>query len=103
VCLQLWHPTQELAKHLYYWPAQYHCGESEAPITLPDSSSEFRDMMKAVLDSERHDIIDKSSAGLAGIVALDLIACRHYRTPVAPYFWYRLLKTSPKGGASATE
>lgn len=103
VCLQLWHPTQELEKHLYYWPAQYHCGESEAPITLPDSSSEFRDMMMAVLDSERHNVIDKSSAGLAGIFALDLIACRHHRTPIAPYFWYRLLKTSPNGGASVTE
>lgn len=102
VCLQLWHPTQELAKHLYYWPAQYHCGESEAPITLPDRSSEFRDMMKAVLDSERHNIIDKSPAGLAGIVALDLVACRHYRTPVAPYFWYRLMETLPKVGVNAT-
>ncbi|MEI7843914.1 MAG: hypothetical protein WCI39_12895 [Gallionellaceae bacterium] len=103
VCLQLWHPTQGLAKHLYYWPAQYHCGESEAPITLPDRSSEFRDMMKAVLDSKRHNIFDNSSAGLAGIVALDLIACRHHRTPVAPYFWYRLLETLPKGGASVIE
>lgn len=99
VCLQLWHPTQDLEKHLYYWPAQYHCGESEAPITLPDNSNEFRDMMKAVLNSERHNIFDKSSAGLAGIVALDLIACRHYRTPIAPYFWYRLLETIPAANA----
>ena len=103
VCLQLWHPTQDLAKHLYYWSAQYHCGESEAPITLPDSSSEFLNMMKAVLDSERHNVIDKSSAGLAGIVALDLIACRHHRTPIAPYFWYRLSEKLPKGEASIEE
>jgi hypothetical protein len=98
VCLQLWHPTQDLAKHLYYCSAQYHCGESEAPITLPDSSSEFLNMMKAVLDSERHNVVDNSSAGLAGIVALDLIACRHHRTPIAPYFWYRLLNSLPKSG-----
>lgn len=102
VCLQLWHPTQDLAKHLYYWQAQYHCGESEAPITLPNRLSEFRDMMKAVLNSERHNIIDNSSAGLAGIVVLDLIACRHHRTPVAPYFWYRLMETLPKVGVNAT-
>ncbi|OIR14640.1 hypothetical protein GALL_44450 [mine drainage metagenome] len=101
VCLQLWHPTQDLAKHLYYWSAQHHCGESEAPITLPNRSSEFLNMMNAVLDSERHNVIDNSSAGLAGIVALDLIACRHHRTPIAPYFWYRLLKTLPKNETPA--
>ncbi len=101
VCLQLWHPTQELAKHIYYWPAHYQCGESEAPITLPDNPDDFRNMIKAVLKSERHNIIDNSSAGLAGIVALDLIACRHFRTPIAPYFWYRLQQTLAKGEATA--
>lgn len=93
VCLQLWHPTQDLEKHLYYWPAQYHCGETEAPINLPENLDIFREMVKSVLASKRHNIVDASTAGLVGIMALDLVACRHYRTPVAPYFWYRLLGT----------
>lgn len=101
ICLQLWHPTQDLSKHIYYWPAQYHCGESEAPIILPDTSDEFRDRMKAVLDSERHDVISKSPACSAGVGAIDLVACRHFRTPVAPFLWYQLLQE--KNASSQTE
>ncbi len=96
VCLQLWHPTQDLAKHLYYWQAQYHCGESEAPIILPDSPDAFLGKIRVFLGAERHNVVDNSSAGLAGISALDLLACRHFRTPVAPFFWYRLLNTALK-------
>ncbi len=91
VCLQLWHPTQDLYKHLYYWPAHYHCGESEAPINLPDTADEFRSRMKAVLESSRHDVISSSPASMAGIVAIDFVACRHFRTPIAPFVWYRFL------------
>lgn len=96
ICLQLWHPTQDIIKHLYFWSAQYHCGESEAPIILPDTSDAFRDMMKAVLGSDRHNVVDKSPALLAEIAALDLVASRHFRTPVAPSFWYRLLEAVSK-------
>lgn len=103
VCLQLWHPTKDIAKHLYFWPAQYHCGESEAPISLPDSADEFRARMKAALKSDRHNIIESSSAGLAGIFALDLVACRHFRTPIAPFFWYRLLETIPQVSADNSD
>lgn len=94
ICLQLWHPTHDLTKHIYYWPAQYHCGESEAPIILPDTSDEFRERMKAVLDSERHDVVSKSPAFLSGVNAIDLVACRHFRTPVAPFLWYQLLRVN---------
>lgn len=93
VCLQLWHPTaQDLPKNLYFWQAHYHCGESEAPIILPASASEYRTRMMALLDSDRHNVATTSTAGLAGVPALDLIACRHFRTPVAPIFWYQFLQ-----------
>ena len=91
VCLQLWHPTQDLPKHLYYWPAHYHCGESEAPINLPETANEFRSRMKAVLESSRHNIIASVSARMAGSAAIDLVACRHFRTPVAPFLSYQFL------------
>lgn len=94
VCLQLWHPTQDLPKHLYYWPAHYHCGESEAPINLPETADEFRSRMKAVLESSRHNIIASSPASIAGIAAIDLVACRHFRTPVAPFVWYQFLRAT---------
>jgi len=74
VCLQLWHPTaQDIPKHLYFGPAQYCCGESEAPIILPDAASEYRARMEAILQSERHNIVASSTAGKAGIPAIDLV------------------------------
>lgn len=92
ICLQLWHPTQDLQKHLYFHMAQYQCGESEAPIHLPDTAQEFRDRMKAILDSTRHNIIESSPAWRKGLPALDFVACRHFRTPVAPFLWFQLLR-----------
>jgi len=91
VCLQLWHPTEDVGRYLYYSQAQYQCGEAEAPILLPDSASEYRDTMKAILALSRLDIRTFSPALLSGMDAIDLVASRHFRTPVAPYFWYRML------------
>lgn len=94
ICLQLWHPTtQDISKNLYFWPAHNHCGESEAPIILPESANEYRTQMEALLQSERHNIIDSSTAGMAGVPAIDLVACRHFRTPVAPFFWYKFVRS----------
>jgi len=93
ICLQLWHPTNhDLFVHLYYHAAQHYSGESEAPITLPDTAAEYRTRMETIMQSARYNIVDASSASKAGVPVLDLIACRHFRTPIAPYFWYQLLK-----------
>ncbi len=100
VCLQLWHPTEDLAKHFYYGPSRYSFGEAEAPIVLPDTSTEYRERMKAVLTSKRHDVTSFSPACLAGMDAIDLVACRHFRTPVAPFFWYRLMSNTPASSQS---
>lgn len=89
ICLQLWHPTQDLPKHLYFRMAQYQCGESEAPINLPDTAEEFCDRMRAVLDSSRHNVIESSPAWRERIPAIDLVACRHFRTPIPPFLWYQ--------------
>lgn len=94
ICLQLWHPTQELPKHLYFHMAQYQCGESEAPIKLPDTVEQFRDRVQAVLNSSRHNVIESSPAWKQGLPAIDLVACRHFRTPVAPFFLYQLLRNT---------
>ncbi|MSM39018.1 MAG: hypothetical protein GJT30_05270 [Geobacter sp.] len=93
VCLQFWHPTaQELPNHLYFEQAHYRCGESEAPIILPDTAQEYRAQMEALLKSERHNVRATSTAGLAGMPAFDLIANRHFRTPVAPFYWFQFLQ-----------
>ena len=92
ICLQLWHPTaNDISKHLYFVAAQHSSGETEAPIILPDDANEYRTRMKALLKSERHDIVSSSTARKAGLLAADLVACRHFHTPVAPFFWYQYL------------
>lgn len=93
VCLQLWHPNKDCVKYMYFGAACDQCGEVEAPINLPSTLPEYRDMMKAILTTSRFDISKFSPACLAGMDALDLIAARHFRTPIAPSFWYSLLDT----------
>lgn len=90
VCMQLWHPDADIYRHLYFQKAQYICGASEAPITLPTEASIWREHMAAIVASEQLQIVAKSTALHSGLSALDLIANRHFSTPLAPAFWYQL-------------
>jgi hypothetical protein len=95
VCVQLWHPDLTWQKHLYFSQAQYVCGASEAPIKLPLSAEDWRGAMRVILSSYQADVFRASSAGNFGILALDLIASRHFSTPLQPYFWYQFLEAIP--------
>lgn len=89
VCMQLWHPDSNLYQHLYFRQAQYDSGLSEAPIILPEQLSEWRENIKIILDSDQAEIFKESIAAQKGFLILDLLACRHFSTPVAPYLWYQ--------------
>ena len=90
ICLQLWHPTQDVSKHLYFHNACRYNGESEAPISLPDTMTEYRNQMKGLLELEKFDVL-KSSLGFSnGLGMIDFIAYRHFRTPVAPFLYYKV-------------
>lgn len=91
LCLQLWHPDKDIHRHLFFKAAQHECGASEAPISLPPTAAEWREHMRVILRSEQKNIASNSSARQAGIPALELIANRHFSTPVPPYFWYSLV------------
>lgn len=91
VCVQLWHPDETLYKHLYFSQAQFDCGASEAPIDLPERATAWRAHIKTILASDQTAIAEASPAANAGMPVLDLIACRHFSTPVAPVFWYRFV------------
>lgn len=93
VCLQLWHPDSDIYQHLYFGQAQFECGTSEAPILLPQNASEFRKRIHAIVKSNQAQIAAASLAGQSGIPSLDLIASRHFLTPVAPYFWYQFINS----------
>ena len=101
ICVQLWHPDETLYKHLYFHQAQFDCGASEAPIELPERAAAWRDHIRAILASDQTAIAQASPAARAGIPILDLIACRHFSTPIAPVFWYRFVGTLfPDDGSS---
>jgi len=91
VCVQLWHPDADVYKHMYFEQAQFGCGASEAPIELPLNASAWRDHIKTILKSNQAQIASASPAAQAGISALDIVACRHFSTPIPPYFWYQFV------------
>ncbi|HCT39611.1 MAG TPA: hypothetical protein DF427_00205 [Moraxellaceae bacterium] len=90
VCMQLWHPVQDVFQLLYFKIAHYDCGEAEAPILLADNMEEHRQRMLKLIESTRHNILSISPATQAGLMPIDLIASRHFRTFVAPFYWYSL-------------
>lgn len=92
ICSQIWHPTDELYKHLYFHPAQHLTGDTDAPITFPDSMSDYKHRMDEIRNNERYCILKKSSAAQAGLTILDFIAYRHFRTPVPAVLWYNMQK-----------
>jgi hypothetical protein len=90
-CAQLWHPDNQIYKFLYFKPAHFDCGASEAPIRLPPSAADWREHIRVIVKSEQAQIAESSMAAKAGVPALDIIACRHFGTPISPYFRYRLV------------
>jgi hypothetical protein len=91
ICVQLWHPDETLYKHLYFSQAQFDCGASEAPIDLPKCATAWRTHIETILASEQTAIAEASPAANAGMPVLDLIACRHFSTPIPPVLWYRFV------------
>ena len=95
VCSQLWHPLKEdLFNHLYFHQAQYECGETEAPIKFPNEIAEHQKHMETILASERHEVVESSPAFGENLYGLDIIAMRHFKTPVPANFWYGFLNMS---------
>jgi hypothetical protein len=92
VCLQLWHPEKDLFQHLYFQQACFESGATEAPIHLPPKMEDCRKQMELIVESDFGKVLQDSPAAKAGLIALDLIACRHFSTPIAPVLWYDLIR-----------
>lgn len=101
-CVQLWHPDENLNKHLYFHQAQFDCGASEAPIELPERASEWRHHIRTILASGQAAIANASPAVRAGIQVLDVVACRHFSTPIPPFFWYQFVDVLTHSDGSAS-
>jgi hypothetical protein len=88
VCIQLWHPENDLFKYLYFQTAHFESGVTEAPIKLPSTAAEYRGHMLKICQSEFGKALADSPAFKAKLTGLDIIAYRHFQTPIPPAFWY---------------
>lgn len=86
--LQIWYPDEQTDEYLYTCNAAYKSGAVDAPITLPESIEEMKEMIKGV---QANTIEFKSISSANYILILPLIASRHYRTPVLPHYWQSIL------------
>lgn len=104
-CAQLWHPDNQIHEHLYFHPAHISSGASEAPIRLPEDMALWLAHMRVIVESEQGKECVQTMGCKVGLPAIDLIACRHFGTPVAPAFWYRLAAshTFESQGSSCTK
>lgn len=88
-CAQLWHPDAAIHEHMYFHPAHHVSGASEAPIHLPESMADWLAHMRVIVESEHGKECLQTMGFKVGLFAVDLMASRHFGTPVAPAFWYR--------------
>lgn len=89
-CAQLWHPDLDIHEHLYFHAAHFLSGATEAPIRLPEEMAQWLAHMQVIVESKQGKECLNTMGGKVGLPAIDMIACRHFGTPVAPAFWYRL-------------
>ncbi len=94
--LQLWYPDEGTDALRYGGPAHMRSGITEAPIRLPATAQAMRDEILEL--RAKGPIRDQvmTSAARAGIPFIDFIACRHFRIPVDPAFWQKLLSEAPQ-------
>lgn len=93
-CAQLWHPDNQIHEHLYFHAAHFSTGASEAPIRLPEDMAQWLAHMRVIVESEQGKECLQTMGCKIGLPAIDLIACRHFGTPIAPAFWYQLVSTT---------
>jgi hypothetical protein len=93
-CAQLWHPDKQIHDHLYFQAAHFLSGASEAPIRLPEDMAQWLTHMRVIVESEQGKECLQTMGCKVGLPAIDLVACRHFGTPVAPVFWYRFVLTT---------
>jgi len=86
--LQIWYPDEQTENYIYRGNASINSGIVDAPMTLFDSIEEMKKMIrevnKIIIKPELISSINKK------FPILLIIASRHFRTPILPYFWQRL-------------
>lgn len=90
-CFQLWYPDMHTDNIRYDRPAFLESGMSDAPLDLPATAEEMREQIRRTrADSPVKDQV-VTSAAKAGLPFVEFISCRHFRIPVDPAYWQRIL------------
>jgi len=90
VCAQLWHPSKDWPE-LWYFGGALEKGETEAPYVLLPEIESMRQRIVDFMALDNYDWAKSSPSHLAGVWAIDFIACRHFRIPLPASVWYRFL------------
>lgn len=88
--LQIWYPDHDTDSYLYRQNASISTGNVEAPLNLDVTIDEMRNRMRLVQD--KTVLPESLSAMNQGLTFLPIIASRHFRTPVLPFYWQSLLQ-----------
>ncbi|RIK32767.1 MAG: hypothetical protein DCC55_36260 [Chloroflexi bacterium] len=88
--LQLWYPDASTDQVLYRTNAGRESGMTLASIELPKDIEELRTEILR-LNKLQEEVISNLSCMNQGVLILPLLASRHFRTPVIPWFWQSLI------------
>jgi hypothetical protein len=87
--LQLWYPGEQTDNYLYKSNASIQSGSTYHSISLPESLERLKERIRQV---QSQTVGPKEISCVAhGFPSLALIGSRHFRTPVLPFFWQRLI------------
>ena len=91
VDFQLWYPDDTTEALLYKQNAAYDTGTICTSINLPESIETLRNNMRVWFKDQT--VFPELSCVKSGFPALGLVASRHFRTPVIPAYWQKLLSS----------
>jgi len=87
--LQMWYPDTNTESMIYSGFAAYQTGNMCISISLPEDLEILRKTIQRTL--KEHLSVSQLSCTTHQFPVLSMIASRHYRTPLIPYTWQRLL------------
>jgi hypothetical protein len=88
---QLWHPTKEAYEQFYFGNSVLALGDTEVPISFDKKISEMKERIRKFKKREGYDLFKFSPAMQQKFVALELLACMHFRIPIPPVLIYSFL------------
>ncbi len=90
--LQLWMPDQSSEDGIYIGAHNHGLALCDLPL-----SATGKELLKTVRDAyDQSNDFDALSAIATGYWPMILTACRHYRLPVPPQFWIKMVEPLPE-------